>query len=294
MTAAAARVYAGATASFVAFAIWVSLVPFDHRPASFDDAVYLFWVAGRPGTIRFSLADLIANLLLFIPIGLFGSATIEATRARRAAMVIAGGSLLSVTVEFCQAFVIWRTPSHFDVVAECMGTALGLMLWRLFHAEVDTVVSAAVNAWRRMTIGQRLSLTYAVAFVLAWLYPFDFTLQPADLADKYLHKRLLTPFAPSPDAASALDLALVCAAAIPLGWAAATVGCRPGTRRAPAQTVLVTMLGLVVMTIAQAAVFSRNTDFTVVVAALPGVTLGAVLAPGWRSRPRLTPAGEEV
>ena len=294
MRAAAARVYAGATASFVAFAVWVSLIPFDHRPASFDDAVYMLWFGGRLGTVRFSLADAIANLLLFVPIGLFASAAIKPTRAGRAAMVIAGGLLLSAALEFCQAFVIWRTPSHVDVVAEGLGTVLGLMLWRLFRPAADSAVAAHLIAWRRATIGRRVLVIYAVAFMLAWLFPFDFTLQPSDLADKYFHKRLLPPFAPSPDAASALDLALVCAAAIPLGCVGALITGKSATRRAPTPAVLVTMAGLIVLTIAQAAVFSRTTDFTVVVAALPGITLGAMLAPGWRSRPRLATASEQI
>lgn len=295
MTAAVARVYAGATAICVGFAIWVSLVPFDHRPATLDDAAHMLWVLGSPGTVRFSLTDAISNLLLFMPIGLLGAATLERTRARRgqAALVLASGMLLSVVVEFCQAFVTWRTPSTLDVMAECTGTALGLVLWRLFHAEVEAAATAAVAAWRRATISERLSLIYAAAFALAWLFPFDFTLAPADVGDKYLHKRLLPPFSPSPDAATPVELALVLAAAIPLAWAGAICGRPAGASRPPTRTVVVAMLGLTALTIVQVAVFSRTTDFTLLVAALPGVTIGAVLAQGWRSRPRLAPTGRK-
>lgn len=296
MTAAVARVYAGAMAIFVGFVIWVSLVPFDYRPATLDDAAYMLWVGGSPATVRFSVTDAISNLLLFMPIGLLGAATLGRTRARRgqAALVIASGTLLSVAVEFSQAFVTWRTPSTLDVVAECAGTALGLVVWRLFHAQVDAAATAAVAAWRRATISERLSLIYATAFALAWLFPFDFTLAPADVGDKYLHKRLLPPFSPSPDAATPAHLALVFAAAIPLAWTGAICGRLAGVTRPPTGTVVFAMLGLTALTIAQVAVFSRTTDFTLVVAALPGITIGAVLSQVWRSRPRLLPTGEEV
>lgn len=277
MTVQAARIYLCAVTAFVAFAIWGSLFPFNYRPLTVDEALDLFWVIGGPGRAEFSLSDAISNFLLFVPIGLFAAAGVERwwTPRRPAALVIAGGTLLSVALEFMQAFVLWRTPSTLDVLAEVAGTLAGLAAWRLAAADLDAATLSALDAWRRASAGDRLLLAYCGAFAVAWLVPFDVTLRPNEIADKYLHKRLLLPFAPSPDAATVTQLRLMTAAAVPLGWAAAVCGCSPRSRRSPIRAFLITTLALLALALAQVPVFSRNTDLTLLLAALPGVAVGA-------------------
>ena len=276
----AARVYAGAAAAFAVFAVWGSLLPFEFRPVSFAEATDLLWGAGRFELARVSLTDAVSNFLLFVPIGLFVAATVERTWSARSQtmLVIAGGTLLSVTVEFGQAFVPWRTPSTLDILAEAAGTSAGVALWRMAARELDAAVDSALLVWRRSTTSQRLLLVYSVGFALAWLVPFDFTLRPDEIGNKYLHKRLLPPFTPSPDAAAPTHLRLAFAAAVPIGWAGAVCGCSPGTRRSVLRATLGTTIGLLVLALAQIPVFSRTTDLTILVAALPGVVLGAAFA----------------
>jgi len=234
-----------------------------------------------------SWIDFVSNILLFVPIGLFFAAAVERVRpqVRRVSTVcgvFAAGALLSTAIEFGQAFVSWRTPSVIDLLAEAAGSATGLVLWRAWARELDLLVSAAADLMRRSTPTAQLLLVYCAGFASIWLLPFDFTLRPAEIADKYRHLRLLLPLTPSPDAATAAELALTFVGAVPVGGAAALCGCAPGARRSVARASLVAAPPLVVLGLAQALVFSRTTDMTALLAALAGAvvgTAGARLAP---------------
>ncbi|MFA5911167.1 MAG: VanZ family protein [Vicinamibacterales bacterium] len=276
MTVQAARIYVWAATTCVAFAVWGSLFPFDYRPVSFAEAIDWFLVLGGPRQAELSLSDAFSNFLLFVPVGLFVAASLERrwTPRHSAALVIAGGTLLSIAVEFAQAFVLWRTPSTIDVVAEAAGTIAGLAAWRMAAADLDAAARSATEAWHRASAGERLLLVYCGLFAFAWLLPLDFTLRPNEIADKYLHKRLLLPFVPSPDAATVTELQLLTAAAVPLGWAGAICGCSPDSLRSPARACHIAMFALITLALAQVAVFSRTTDFTTLLAALPGVVMG--------------------
>lgn len=280
MTAGLARLYACAAAAFVAFAVWGSLLPFHFRPVSLEEAARLLWVAEPIDPSRFSLTDAVSNFLLFVPIGLFVAAAVERVwpSRGRTVIVLAAGTLLSAALEFGQAFVVWRTPSNLDVLAEAAGTAAGIALRHIAARELDSAIAAALAAWRRATRAERVLLLYAMTFAVAWLLPFDFTLRPDEIADKYAHKRLLFPFTPSPDALTPVRLGLAGLAAVPLAWACAVCGCPPATRRSTLRAVLITVALLVVLTLAQITVFSRTTDMTVLVAMMPGVILGAAAA----------------
>src|SRR5882762_11083197 len=70
-----------------------------------------------------ALAELIQNLLLFIPLGL--SLTLAGVRPLR---VVAIGALLSFAVEFTQQWIPGRDPSVGDIVCNSISTALGVLL----------------------------------------------------------------------------------------------------------------------------------------------------------------------
>lgn len=277
---AVARVYACAAAAFVAFAVWGSVLPFHVRPVSLEEAARLLWVAEPIDPSRFSLTDAVSNFLLFVPIGLFVAAAVEHVWPSRVRTVIVLGAatLLSAALEFGQAFIVWRTPSNLDVLAEAAGAAAGIALRHIAALEMNSAIAAALAAWRRATRAERVLLLYAAAFAVAWLLPLDFTLRPDEIADKYAHKRLLVPFTPSPDAATPMHLGGAALAAVPLAWACAVCGCPPATRRSTLRAVLFTLALLVVLTLAQITVFSRTTDLTLLVAMMPGVILGAAAA----------------
>lgn len=274
MTRAGAAPYALGAALCSAYAIWGSLLPFDFRPVPFGSAVERLLSEWDPNPLRWSRADAIANLMLFFPIGLTGAALLQQLGAGRGAALLAStfAASLSVAVELGQAFVSWRTPSAVDVLLESVGAALGIAIWHRYHRRIDDCITHVVDRWQQATASQRVLAVYTVVFAAAWLFPFDFTLRPHEIEDKYAHQRLILPFASSPDAATPAARYVTALAAAPLGLAATAVGGR--RRRGIARSAVIAGSALLALSTAQATVFSRTTDGTLVVAALAGAAVG--------------------
>lgn len=64
---------------------------------------------------------------------------------RQAALVLAVVGLYAAADEFHQTFVASRTASPRDVVIDCCGAALGLLIYRIFGAQRRSVVAAVGN-----------------------------------------------------------------------------------------------------------------------------------------------------
>jgi hypothetical protein len=305
--------YAMVAAAFAAYAVWGTLFPFDFHAVPLETAALLFrnrWAADA-GSL--SLTDLVANVLLFLPIGLFMSAALERSWpawrcnsraassplcksivapgavmpgrsdedgiAPRVAMVtLAAAITLSAIIEFGQVFVSSRTPSILDVAAEVLGATCGVAIWQYVRTECDTLLRAALRLIDRSTRLERVLLACCAAFAIAWWLPADFTLRPGEIGDKYSHKRMLLPFTPSPDAATPSDLATIAVAAIPIGLAATLCGCGSRGRRSVASGAMIAALALVVLEMVQIPIFSRTTDGTELLAALFGSTAGSAAA----------------
>ena len=279
-------IYGAGALLFVAFAVWGSLFPFDLQPLAVSDALSLFWSAWQTGPASWSRSDFTSNVILFFPIGVFVCATADTSwprrHARSAIAVIAGALLLSTALELAQALVPSRTASIVDVIAETLGALAGVVAWRIGSRRIDAAVAAARLAVRGASFADRALLAYGGLFSLAWLLPFDFTLRPNEIADKFEHKRLLlVPFTPSPDALPPVALMLTVLAAVPIGVAALRVAGR--TRYPMATALLVTLPVLLVLEAGQALVFSRTTDATALVAAIAGVLAGVTVARGARN-----------
>jgi hypothetical protein len=288
--------YATAAAAFAAYAVWGSLFPFDFHAVPLETATQLFW--GRLGADAgsLSLTDLVSNVLLFLPIGLFMSAALEPRKRGRtpfrelslakrgtapfsaAVITLMAAIMLSGIVECAQAFVSGRTPSILDVAAEVLGAACGIAIWHHVRSECDALLRAALSMIGRSTRLERILLASCAAFAIAWWLPADFTLRPAEIGDKYSHKRMLLPFTPSPDAATPSDLATVAVAAIPMGLAATLCGCGSRGRRSVASGAMIAALALVALEMVQIPVFSRTSDGTELLAALGGSTAGSAAA----------------
>jgi glycopeptide antibiotics resistance protein len=305
-------IYGAAALVFASFAVWGSLFPFDLRPLPTADVLALFWSAWRTGPASWSRSDFASNVILFIPIGLFACAALDTksgARGRRFAAtplrrslkltplaraaparsvpfatwphrrtwsvlaVLLFAILLSSSLEFAQALVPSRTSSIVDVLAETLGASAGLMIWRIASRHIDASLAAARRVVQHASSADRALLAYAALFGIAWLLPFDFTLRPNEIADKFEHKRLLLPFTPSPDAISPAMLMLTCAASIPIGIVALRFAAR--TRHPLASAMLLTLPALLVLEAGQVLVFSRTTDATALLAAIAGVFAGA-------------------
>ena len=279
MTASSA--YAIGAAAAVAFAVWGSLFPFVVDPIAPAAALGAFVGAwgGGPGT--WSISDFVSNVLLFVPIGLLAAAALQSRGASARAAIVSvllGTTLLSVAVELTQAWIPWRTSSIVDVLAEQGGCAIGIAAWLAGRDWISAGVEWACDAMRTATPLQRALALYCAAFAVFWLLPLDLTLRPGEIADKAFHKRLLLPFTPSPDAATAGELALCALAAIPLGIAAAHAGVRRGMRAALDRALRFALPGMFALELCQVFVFSRTTDMTVVLPLAAGIVAGALFA----------------
>ena len=277
------RVYAATAAVFIAFAVWGSLFPFDFHSVSWRDAVASFWSPLQIPVSRWSVSDFVSNVLLFVPIGMFAGGACRAGAGRAPGSwamvpVIFTSLMLSISLELAQAFVPWRTSSVVDVAAETIGAAGGVVLWSVIRRPLDALVASAVSLVRRSPPAERVLLAYCALFAVAWLVPADFTLRPNEIADKYFHKRLLLPFTPSPDAATARDLTVIGAAALPIGVTATLCGCGGAARRSIVSAALIATTFLIGLEAAQIFVFSRTTDGTAFAVAGAAAVAAVMLA----------------
>lgn len=276
LSATRKRVYTSLAMAFVAHATWGSWFPFVFRPLSLSVAAEQLWWSATPA--QFSLTDALSNLLLFVPIGVFAAAAIGRSGLRNSVWVVAVGVLLSTLLELGQLMVPWRIPSVLDTAAETAGVVVGVIAQRIAATELDAFTSDVITSWRRAGIVERALWVYVAVFAFAWLLPFDFTIRPVEIADKYEHKRLLWPWMRSPDAAGTAELWLTAAAAVPLGWAIVLWTSSAGWRRPVGAAISQAAALLVALTLLQVTVFSRTTDATLSLFAIGGAAAGALTA----------------
>ncbi|HUG91994.1 MAG TPA: VanZ family protein, partial [Planctomycetaceae bacterium] len=279
------RHYLLALLLYTAFVIYGSWLPLHARSLSVEEAWERFVpiltaTDGRPGRI-----DFCTNVLLFVPLSFLAMAALVSGRRAVATVlalpVVAAASVaLSLMLEFGQLWVD-RTPSRFDVYAQCTGAAIGLVLWLL--------AGQGLTGWLRSFATERrpsgrlvwaLKTWYAVLFVAAVL-PLDLTLHPDDLYSKYRRGRIvLAPFANFSASADVLletlfD-ALVC---VPVGALGAFLWRRDGASRRSMFTAAAIGIALVAaIEVAQLFVLSRFTETKDVLVGAVGVVLGALMA----------------
>lgn len=172
----------------VIFIIYGSLVPFEIRHhtlaqawESFRHIPYLkLGVASR--------ADWIANIVLYIPFAFFASAWLGSgryffsRRPARALSVFAAGAALAVGVEFTQIWFAPRTVSLNDIIAEIIGTVLGIILWEVAG---DRLTGLAKKIIAGGPPAVKAMVTFYVLGYLAFsFFPYDFIVTPQELAWK--------------------------------------------------------------------------------------------------------------
>jgi len=272
---------------FVAFAAYGSFVPLRLRHIGLAEAVQHFAATPLVPLARASRSDFITNVLLFVPIGflLLGA---FANRSRGLAValllpVVAIGAALSVAIEFGQIFVQGRTPSWNDVVAESLGGVIGALVWVAVGSGVVEWLAELFRSESESDRVYRILGAYVGVWAVLGLLPFDFTVRPEELAEKFRAGRIV--FAPFPEGWTLRDAGGTLLMAIPLG-AFGVVAAR--TRRVAQPTVVGLGLGLAValaMEVAQAFSFRRTADATDLLMNAIGVGLGVVLAARWSDGP---------
>lgn len=175
--------------TYLLFVIYGSLVPLDYKPFAFDQALIRFKNIAYLDLGIESRADWVANILLYIPLsflalGLFGN-FLKIGFLRKfwvSALVMAFCVATAIAIEFIQQFFPPRTVSLNDLIAETLGTLIGIILW--FAAG-----ESFLGYFRQIGQGNWLSIKSGImvflpVYIFLSLFPFDFVTSFAELENK--------------------------------------------------------------------------------------------------------------
>jgi VanZ family protein len=175
-------------AAYAAFVVYGSLIPFNFHRIPIAEAwrAYLAMPYLELGVE--SRADWVANLLLYIPLSfLLQGALASPWRSRLATGGVAAVTLvlcvgLAALIEFVQIYFPGRTVSLNDVIAESLGSLIGLAAWLLWGG---AFLRAAATVLAGGAAARIAALWLYVLAYLAWsLFPYDFVISAAELASK--------------------------------------------------------------------------------------------------------------
>lgn len=278
-----ARAYLILSLGLIAFTFYGSLIPFRLEPHSFDSAWADFGTAifNYPPR-RLSRTDVLANLLLFVPLGFTLAGAMLVDRARRFGLIVATLVIVplalgvSVLAEFLQTFTTDRVPSSVDIAAQTVGCLLGITLW--------CVAGNALTGWIRDTLSaapaDRLSralTAFAAGWVFINLVPFDITLDLGDLGARVRSGEIsLVPFtAPALwSARGAWDVLAETLSAVPLG----VFGLVATGRRTPRWVAFARGAAIVALVeFAHVFISSHSASTTDLIVACIGVALGVAI-----------------
>ncbi len=238
---------------YLAFVVYGSLVPLDFRVHplawawdAFQHIPYLkLGVASR--------ADWVANIVLYVPLAFSFSGALAGRRETvaglvfKSALVFAGCVAVAVGVEFTQIFFPPRTVSLNDIIAETLGSAIGVALWQVSGKRV-------LGLWQETRAGGPTAVRAAlVLYLLGYLavsfFPYDFLVSRTEFFAKLASHRdalFLSPTACASLLRCAAGLAAEVGATVPLGVLLGILfkGRPRGARRAALLTGAV--LGLVI------------------------------------------------
>jgi VanZ family protein len=118
------RLAAYLAVAYLLLVVYASLYPFSDWRLPNDD-VTRFMLAAWPSHVTAS--DVLLNVLAYMPLGLLLTLLCMMRMPRRSAMVlgVAAGTLLSVSIEFAQAYLPLRISSNVDVMTNFIGTVAG-------------------------------------------------------------------------------------------------------------------------------------------------------------------------
>ncbi|MEP6571306.1 MAG: VanZ family protein [Gemmatimonadota bacterium] len=141
-------------AYLVAVALVITLVPFEFI---------------RPATLRFDLtvapSDVIANVLLFFPLGFLARLSFGARGGRLAWRILLAGLLLSGAIECLQEFERARFPSPIDVATNGVGVWFGAMV----HDRVVRRLAVDAGLLGRLSLELPLMGIVYLLIPLLWL-----------------------------------------------------------------------------------------------------------------------------
>ncbi len=183
------RVLAWIALGAAAFTVYGSLVPFAFRsPPDSPFAKFLAVLAAGPRID--SRSDTIANMMLGVPLGFALLGAIVADRGwsrprltRVGALLLPACALFAAAVEFAQLYTAERFCTATDIVAQTLGSAVGLTAWILWG---QRLTDRALAVWRHADVNAagRMLLAYLALLAFIETLPFDLNASPYDLYHK--------------------------------------------------------------------------------------------------------------
>ncbi|PCJ37922.1 MAG: hypothetical protein COA75_01505 [Cellvibrionales bacterium] len=170
---------------YLLFVVYGSLIPFEYRAHSFDEAVAKFAAIPYLALGIASRADWIANIVLYIPLSflaclwLGGAGRIKAAHYLVLPVVLALMLAIATVVEFTQIFFAPRTVSINDLIAETLGGIFGIALW-LFVRNWLLHLLQSFRQGGHQSIVAVLSV-YGLFYLAQSLFPFDIVLSLDEL-----------------------------------------------------------------------------------------------------------------
>ena len=179
-----------ATGLYLVFVIYGSLVPLVPNHLSFETALTHFKHIPYLNLGAASRADWIANIVLYIPLAYIASSNFNRVHALLgrlliAITILAFCLLIAISVEFSQLFFPPRTVSLNDLIAEALGSLIGVLGWLFLSAYFS-------GLWRQLLSANKLSAKSAIIFyILIYtalsLFPYDFVTSIDELKLKLAH-----------------------------------------------------------------------------------------------------------
>ncbi|MGA7237618.1 MAG: VanZ family protein [Bryobacteraceae bacterium] len=169
------RSFAPALAVTVALILYGSLYPFEFHnhvdPAQGVRHLLSTWHT------RSSIGDLLANILLYLPLGFFAARTaVRLAPLLRVCIAVLGGALLSMSVEYAQLWDLQRVSAMSDVYANSIGAFLGAL------AGTALAIDLHLSHWKELR-----RRPYAFLMILCWIAYRLFPYVPVIDAQKYWH-----------------------------------------------------------------------------------------------------------
>jgi len=280
MVSRSGRVFAILTALYACLAVYGSLVPLEVRSLPFPLAVESFLHTPYYSLGVENRADLVANLLLFVPLTFLamGAATGQGTRPGAGAagvVVIVATGVMALLIEFVQVFFAPRTVSWNDVLAECAGSVIGVGCWLALGPRLARWGRGLWTDRDPRRTAVRILAAYAAMACLYQVLPMDFVISREELSAKISRDGLtLVPLADLARQGWMMMVAKL-VAAVPLGFLVGLL-VRPGSRRAAAGMV-VGLLASAVLQAVRLFIYTRTSSMTDVALWAAGGAIGAWL-----------------
>jgi glycopeptide antibiotics resistance protein len=240
------RFYTLATFAFLLFIIYGSFVPWQFREVPFSEGVEIYRMAMSKPISYDSKSDFVANVMLFIPLGYLalGALSVDRKPPLVAGFLLPSYAILSAGIEFGQVWAAERFPSINDVVGETLGGLIGSVLWLVAGQPINARLRAA---WSGMGPGDwalRLFPPYVILIILLQGMPFDLTISPYLLKEKWKEGRIA--LAPPLDADLLEKILRLVVYFWPAGVLAANLPSRSWRNSAPRVLALGVVLGAIV------------------------------------------------